>query len=81
MARRLTQSTQAMNGRFFGGGTVEAYIPATRERFRKSGKRADEDNDDDELLGSAAMQKAATGTVEGLDVGERGDGTAGKTGN
>ena len=47
-----------MNGRFFGGQHVQAYVPYGKERFRKSGKR-DEDEDDMAELGSAAQAELA----------------------
>ena len=55
---------RAMNGRFFGGTRCEAYVPEGRERFQKSGKY-DED-EDEELLGSGAVAQPVPALRTGL---------------
>lgn len=40
-----TACAAKMNGRVFGGPVLEAYVPTTNERFRKSPNR---DNNDEE---------------------------------
>lgn len=37
-----------MNGRFFAGQTVEAYIADGNEKFQKSSGKGDEEDDDEE---------------------------------
>ena len=48
-----------MNGRFFDGIRVEAYVPDGKVRFRKSGK-ADDEGDDEELGSGATAQVGST---------------------
>ena len=39
---------EIMNGRFFAGQTVEAYIADGNEKFQKSSGKGDEEDDDEE---------------------------------
>ena len=58
---------RTMNGRFFGGTRCEAYVPEGRERFQKSGKY---DDDEEEELGSSAVARPVPALRTGLPLEE-----------
>jgi hypothetical protein len=41
----ITKDTQVMNGRFFAGQTVEAFIATGREKYQRTGAKGTGDDD------------------------------------